>query len=207
MLRRKDFTQATTDSGSVNDAIQSNKPIFNPAIPDIKKVSFGKNATNSRTFDFTKYYGQGFDEITSAYQQVITILLSENTVEQTTIVNYCRTGLSSFASYLTIYRSAMGRDIGLSDINIELIENYIQSLKRKYPEGVSAKQNYTVTKPILRKMQSMAWMERFDFPKNPFPNSNRKHKGQRAFSKAERKRIAQALKNDHKQIQKKKEPL
>ncbi|HEY9017509.1 hypothetical protein [Thiomicrospira sp.] len=207
MKKRKDFNQTPLAPVVDQDGVLVATPVLQLDISENKVVSFGVNNTTNRNYDFTKHYGQGFDEITSAVQQTIEIMLSENVVNATTVSNYCRIGFGYFAKYLTIYAQAMGRELVLQDINLELIEIYIQHLKKQYPNVSTAKNLYTHTKSILVKMQGMGWLERFDFPRNPFPNSNRKVKGQTAFSKAERKRVAHALKVDVNKILEKQQPL
>jgi len=207
MKKRKDFNQAPLAPVVDQDGVVITTPVLKSGIPANTVVSFGVNATSYRSYDFSKHYGQGFDAITSAVQQAIEAMLSESVVETSTITSYCNFGFKSLASYLTIYVQALGHELSLSDITIELIENYIQHLKTHYPNGTSAKGKYSFTKAILVKMQGMGWLERFDFPKKTFPNSNRKMTGQTTFSKAERKRVAHALKVDVKQILAKNEPL
>ncbi|NWO06711.1 MAG: hypothetical protein HLX50_13770 [Alteromonadaceae bacterium] len=207
MKKRKDFNQAQLAPITDQDGVVVTMPILKSGIPENKVVPFPKNYSSLRNYDFTKHYGRGFDAITSAMQQTIDIMLSESVVAPSTVSAYCSAGFKYFADYLTIYTQALGRDLALSDVTIELIERYIQHLKMHYPNGVSAKNKYTLTKAILVKMQQMKWFERFGFPRNPFPNSNRKKKGQTAFSKAERKRVAHALRVDVNHILEKSEPL
>lgn len=207
MKKRKDFTQIPLPPVVNQDGVVATKPVLKNSIPQNRAALFSKNAQNTRSYDFSKNYGQGFDAITSAVQQTIEIMLSESVVEHSTISSYCHHGFKYFAQYLAIYTKAMNRELVLSDIGLELIENYIQHLKTSYPNGASAKQFYSSTKSILVKMQGMGWLERFDFPRNPFPHSNRKMKGQTAFSKAERKRVAHALKVDVNNILERNEPL
>jgi integrase len=88
-----------------------------------------------------------------------------------------------------------------------LVSGFIHHLKKTYPNGASAKNKYTAFKASLVHMRSMGWIERFEFPKAPFAGSNRRQKGERAFSKAERKRVAHALKREVNQILDKNDPL
>jgi len=207
MKKRKDFSQAPLAPVVDQDGVVITTPVLQSGIPTNKMVSFGVNALAARNYDLSKHYGQGFDAITSAVQQTIEIMLSESVVEPSTISSYCYYGFTYFAHYLAIYGNAMNRELMLTDITFELIENYIQHLKTSYPNGATTKNIYQQIKSILVKMQGMGWLEQFDFPKNPFPNSNRKLKGQAAFSKAERKRVAHALKVDVNKILEKNEPL
>lgn len=196
MKKRKDFNQNQLAPVTDQDGVVVTMPILKSGIPENKVVSFPKNYGGVRNYDFNRHYGRGFDPITSAIQQTIGIILSESVVTPSSVSSYCSGGLKSFADYLTIYTQTLGRDLALSDIRIELIEGYIQHLKMHYLNGSTAKNIYSHIKPVLIKMLQMGWVERFEFPKNPFPNSNRKQNGQTAFSKAERKRVAHALRVD-----------
>ncbi|ASG65854.1 hypothetical protein CEW91_10395 [Idiomarina piscisalsi] len=207
MKKRKNFKQALSAPVKDQDGVLMTMPILKSGIPENKVLSLPKNYSSLRSYDFTKYYGRGFDAITNAMQQTIDIMLSESVVEPSTISGYCRSGFKYFADYLKIYTQALGRDLTLSDVNVELIECYIQHMKLHTPNSVSARTQYTHIKSILVKMQQIGWLERFDFPKNPFPNSNRKKKGQPAFSKAERKRLVHALRVDVNHILEKSQPL
>lgn len=207
MKKRKDFNQAQLAPVIDHDGVVTTMPILKSGIPENTVVHFPKNYSSTRNYDFTKYYGRGFDAITSAMQQTSEIMLSESVVESSTVSAYCKIGFKYFADYLTIYTRALGRELTLSDVSTELIERYIQHLKVQNPNGASAKTTYTYIKSILVKMQQMGWLEYFEFPRNPFPNSNRKIKGQTAFSKAERKRVAQALRVDVNHILQKSESL
>lgn len=207
MKKRKDFNQAPLAPVADENGVVVTKPVLELGIPANKVVSLDLNASNRRNYNFAKHYGHGFDVITSAVQQTIEIMLEESLMEVSTISSYCSHGFKYFAEHLTIFAQAMGRELALSDITVELIENYIQHLKTNSLNCGTAKTRYDKVKSILIKMQNMGWFERFDFPKSPFPNSNRKSKGQTAFSKAERTRIAYALKADVNDILEKKEPL
>lgn len=207
MKKRKDFNQAQLAPVTDQDGVVMTMPVLKSGPPENKVVAFPKNYSTARNYDFTRYYGQGFDAITSAVQQTIDIMLSESIVAPSSVSSYCSGGFKYFADYLTICTQALGRNLTLSDVRTELIERYIQHLKMHYSNGAGAKVKYTHIKPILVTMQKMGWLERFEFPRNPFPNSNQKMKGQNAFSKAERKRVAHALRVDVNHILEKSEPL
>ncbi len=209
MAKRKDFnpTDQEIAKGKQPVPAEVRTPVLKVGVPEQKTVFFPKNPQTQRSYNFAKHYGQGFDAIVSAMHQTIEIMLSEGKPEASTITNYCWSGIKYFTDYLKIYQAALARDLTLSDVTPDLLKNYIQHLKTRYPEGASAKVKYDQIKSVLVKMQQMAWLDRFDFPKNPFPNSNRKMKGQKAFSKAERKRVVYALKEDVNAILAKNEPL
>lgn len=206
MRKRKDFNQSLLAPVADQNGEVITTPVLE-GIPESKRISFSKkNTLNYRSYDFTSFYEKGFDTITSAVQQSIEIMLSESVVETTTLVSCCKK-FSKFANYLAICSQVLQRELVLSDITVELIEHYIQHLKIHYPNRSSGKGLYTELKTILVKMQRLGWLDRFDFPKNPFPSSNSQSKGQKAFSKAERIRVVYALKDDASKILKKNEPL
>jgi hypothetical protein len=210
MRKTKDFSLAKQHLDQTGEALQDKalfKPVQKIGVPQNTVVSFGVNATESRNYDFSKHYGQGFDAITSAVQQTIEVLLHQKTVQVSTISSYCRNGFLYFAEYLVIYQAVLAIELTIEDISIELIENYISHLKRHYPNDSTAKNFYNYIKSILLKMQQLGWLARFEFPRNPFPHSNRKVKGQQAFSKAERKRVAHALRIDVNEMLKIQTPL
>jgi len=180
-------------------------PVLKTSVPTETIVSFPESLKSQKKYDFEKHYGQGFDPIISAMQQAIEIMLSENTRAQSTIASYCLSGIKYFSDYLVIYQAAHQRELTLEDVTLTLITNYIHHLKTHHPRA--AKAYYTHIKSVLVDMQGKKWVARFDFPQNPFPHSNRKAKGQKAFSKAERQRVVYPLKEDVTAIIEKNEPL
>lgn len=206
MGTKKRFNDAKIKSQGT-PSIETKRPVLKLDAPEDQQVYWGKNATSSNGFDFSDLYECGFDAIVSALQQTIQIMIEERTVAPSTITSYCYVGIKYFADYLALYQAAEGRELALTDLSTELIHNYISHLKTAYPNGSSAKIFYTHSKSVLVKMQGMDWINGVDFPQNPFPNSNRKVKGQLAFSKAERRRLAYALRDDVNGILEKKSPL
>lgn len=204
-MRKKKFTRPMTES-NVIEMPKTNRPLFINEIPKNKVISFDKNPSTVRSHDFTPYYGQGSDEIFNAIQQIIQILLSDSTITHSSLVAYCRS-LKKFSEYLKIYGSVSQRELYLTDITTDLMENYSHHLKRAYPNGSSAKASYAPIKSIFVRMQHIGWLQSFIWPKNPFPHSNRKAKGQKPFSKAECARVANALKIDINEILKKESVL
>jgi integrase len=203
--KHKDFNQLTPAYFTDQNLDVITTPVLK-GIPENKSIALSKNTMHYRSFDFSDFYGYGYDDITSAFQQTAEIMLSESIIEVTTVLSSCKK-FKSFAKYLGIFSKALQRDLFLSDINFDLIEKYIKSLKIKYPNGTTAKGSYSELKSVLIKMQRIGWLDRFEFPTNPFPNSNRIKKGHKAFSKAERKRLAYSLKDDAQKIIKKNESL
>ena len=115
MNRRKNFISCDLKNNTAIDTSKILTPQFESNIPINKVISFPKNPSTKRTYDFSKYYGQGFDEITNAVQQTIAIMLSESTIEVSTISYYCTHGFKSFSDYLVIYYAA--NRMRITDIN------------------------------------------------------------------------------------------
>lgn len=204
MGKKKSFSDNKV-KGKATPPKSIQKPVLHVGMPQIQRIDWGASATGDKGHDFSVYYGRGFDAIASAFQQTIQIIVNERTVEFSTVNVYCRSGIKYFTDYLCLYRAAQRRHLNLTDITGDLLQNYIRHLKTSYPN--SGKVFYGSLKSILVKMQSMGWICDVVFPKNPFPNSNRKNKGQIAFSKAERKRLAYALREDVNSILSKEGPL
>lgn len=211
MAKRKDFkpTDQEITKGKQPIPAGARTPVLKVGLPEQKAVFFPnkEDPTTGSSYYFAKHYGRGFDQIVSAMQQTIEIMLSEGIRATSTIETYCYSGIKNFTDYLIIYQAALARDLTLSDVTPELLKNHIQHLKTHHPGRTTAKGYYAPLKSVLDKMQKMAWLDRFDFPKNPFSNSNRKADGEKAFSKAERKRVVYALKEDVNAILAKDEPL
>lgn len=207
MRARKQFRVDQAESHDVAVTKKLYRPVLRNVPPDSSVVSFPPNPQGVLTFDFAPHYDLGFDPIVSALQQTVEICLAENVVEASTVTSYCSGGVKSLCDYLTLYRKGLNRELLLVDITVEFIENYIQHLKISHPNGTTAKVRYTQGKSLLRQMLRMGWIAHLDFPKNPFPHSNKQAKGQKPFSKSERKCIAQALKKDVAIILSKNEPL
>ena len=207
MHKQKSFDKTEREKLQVTQPAADNQryPALKTGVPTETIVSFPESPKSQKKYDFEKHYGQGFDPIISAMQQAIEIMLSENTRAQSTISSYCNVGIRHFSKYLVIYQAAHQRELTLGDVTSTLITSYIHHLKTHHPG--SAKPYYTYIKSVLVAMQAKQWLARFEFPRNPFPHSNRKVKGQKAFSKAERQHVVYALKEDVNAIIEKNEPL
>jgi hypothetical protein len=197
----------SSKSAISSDSLLQYRPLLKAGVPDSKIVYFPKNPTSLRSYDFSIHYGKGFDDVTSAVQQTIEILLKNSTLANSTIAYYCSSGFRNLSEYLVLYRSHLSRDIKLQDLDLKLIKNYISHLKKQPKAQIASEVIYTQTKAILVKLQSFGWLERFDYPKKTFRIPSRYVDTRKAFSKTERKHLSQALISDLKDILKKKEEL
>lgn len=173
------------------------------AIPTAKTVvAFGRNPTGSRSFDFAPWYGTGIDPITYACQRQIERFLAgqDTTVEVSTVVNYCYAGLRHFLDYLVLRATALGYELTLADIDRELIDGYLGHMTGQGVATTSQKRSYDCTKSVLQAVGRRGLItliiagDAATVPRNPFPNSNRKTKGETPLPKAQRQSFTAAVK-------------
>lgn len=208
MGTKKDFSKAkeiVTAQEALSDKSQKAPPLKLgiPASTVVVLPTEG-NASSARNLEFGRFYGKGFDPIVSACQQTTQILVDQSlasegsTLALSTIEGYFRNGLAYFSKFLEIVYcpSVLKRDLELEDITSSLIESYIVYLKGAYPNGTTAKNKYSLLKSVLIAAQRNGWIETFDWPRNPFPDSNRKVKGETPYSEAEHRRLIEALKSE-----------
>ena len=161
-------------------------------------VFFPRNPTLCRSWDFKAYYGMGFDDITWHCQCVIERKLEIKKNAVVTIYNQC-SSLKYFFDFCTYWASGTERDLSLQDITPTLIEEFIGYLGRL--EGLSYPTQhgiYSQIKSVLVAMSQMRLLPAKEtlFPRNPYPGSNARKKGQKGLSDGERKRLISALKID-----------
>ncbi|PCR97389.1 hypothetical protein CP336_06490 [Pseudomonas fluorescens] len=170
--------------------------------PAITLVKFGRNTTTYRSFDFAPWYGLDIDPITYACQRQIEHFLAipNSNIEVSTVTRYCTSGLCRFFDFLALRATALRRELTQADIDRELIDSFIGHLAGMRVSAVSQRNYYNSVKPVLLALGQLGVIALVDtgdtstFPRNPFPNSNRKVKGETPLPKAQRQAFAQALK-------------
>lgn len=206
MAKRKVFAKTDLSIPQVAHSRDAagNIVILPEAIPPvITSVEFRRNATRARSFDFAPWYGVGIDAITYACQQQIKRFLvgQDSVVETSSIVSYCKNGMRHFLSYCVLHSTAFGRELTLADVDRELIDGYLSHLARQEVSTTTQKTRYVLTKPVLfalgqRGLIALAISgDEATFPRNPFPNSHRKAKGETALTKRERQALSGALRH------------
>lgn len=211
MGKRKIFTKTDISVPQVEHDInnEGNVVVLLEAISSAGTVvSFGRNATTSRKFDFARWYGSGIDAITYACQRQIERFLAgqEGTLSVNTVVGYCRNGLPKLLDFCVLQAMALERDLTLNDVNRSLIDSFLGHLARQTLSTSGRKNCYAQTKPVLHALGRRGVFplvisgDDATFPRNPFPNINRKVKGESALSKRERQEFAAALKQAIKPI-------
>lgn len=210
MGKRKVFAKTDLSTPQVehcHDAV-GNVVILPEAIPPKNTtVEFGRSSSSLRRFDFARWYDSGINSITYACQRQVERFLAgqDGAITASTVVGYC-SGLRNFLDCCVLRATAFGRDLALADVNRDLIDGYLGHLARLGLATTAQKTSYTQTKSVLLALGRRGLIplvtsgDAATFPRNPFPNSNRKVKGEMALSKRERQAFAVALKQAIKPI-------
>lgn len=211
MGKRKVFSKTDLSVPQVEHSIDKvgNIAILPEAVPPKNTViKFGRNSTTARNFDFAKWYGLGIDAITYVCQRQIERFLvgQDNTVSATTVASYCTSGLKFFLDYCALQAMAYERDLALNDLNRDLIDGFLSHLAQRGVSTLTQKGYYSHTKPVLLALGQrgilplVASGDDATFPRNPFPSSGLKAKGETPLSKRERQEFAAALRQAIKPI-------
>ncbi|MFC3941646.1 hypothetical protein CCU68_34595 [Pseudomonas gingeri NCPPB 3146 = LMG 5327] len=204
MGKRKVFAKTDLEIPQIEHNLDTagNVVILPEAIPPTNTtVEFGRNTSSARSFEFSRWYGANIDPITYSCQRQIERFLAgqDATITTSTVVSYCNSGLRYFLDYCVLRATAFGRGLALVDVNRDLIDGYLNHLSGLGVATTAQKSFYTHTKPVLHALgrrglfQLVASGDAATFPRNPFPNSNRKHEGETALSKRERQAFTVAL--------------
>lgn len=211
MGKRKIFTKTDLSVPQVEHSreMAGNVVILPEAIPPTNTtVKFGRNASTIRNFDFSRWYGVGIDPITYACQRQIERFIADQKgpVAACTVTSYCKDGLRHFLDYCALRATAFGRDLTLNHVNRDLVDGYLGHLAGLGVATITQKNFYSKTKPVLLALGRRRLIPLVDsgdaatFPRNPFPNSTRKAKGETALSKRERQAFTVALRQAIKPI-------
>lgn len=204
MGKRKIFTKTDISIPQVEHYhdTEGNVVILPDVIPPIDTaVKFARSASATRSFEFARWYNAGIDSITYACQRQVERFLvgQDSQVEVSTVTSYCTNGMRNFLEYCVLRSTAFDRELTLADLNRDLIDGYLSHLASMGGETITQKSRYTHTKPLLLALGRRGLFPLISsgdvatFPNNPFPNSNRKTKGETALSQRERKIFAVAL--------------
>ena len=199
--------------------LSENDPVFlEVAFDSDLNIPLPQNVTSVRNIPLYKQKGKGFDPLLPGLYQVFyktvddSIKSGQKTIALATIANYYRVGLCHLSGFLTVLAGALNRDVVWSDINKNIIDQYIGYLADGEISYGSQKTRYTVAKSLLTLCVKAGLLPHITqvrdlFPVNPYPNSNKAAKGQRPFSKSEFKRVVKAVRNEHKTITEHDQPL
>lgn len=170
--------------------------------PAVTVVRFPPHSGTTRTFDFARFYGAGVDEITYACQRQIERFLAKQDaeLEVTTVVSYTTAGLATFLPYLILRAVALRRPLTLTDINRDVIDDFLRYLADSSIARTSQKTCYAFAKAVLQALGRRGLIsivnqgDKRTFPKNPFPNINRQHNGATPLSRKDRQAFTAAVK-------------
>ncbi len=204
MGKRKVFTKTDIRVPQVEHDIdaEGNVIILPETIPPVNTVvSFGHNTSRYRKYDFARWYGSGVDAITYACQRQIERFLKgqEAALSVATVVGYCTGGLRFFLDFCVLQAMALERELTLNDVNRRLVDSYLSHLSGRKLSTSGQKNYYAPAKAVLLALGRRGIFplvvsgDDATFPRNPFPNNNRKVKGELALSKRERQEFAAAL--------------
>ncbi|CAM3117712.1 hypothetical protein HYN57_20405 [Vibrio parahaemolyticus] len=208
-LKKTSAVEPTTDT-------DQNREIERPINPVVNYPNIGSKGGNGTNFDFSSYYGEGYDDITNrAYYTAKALLKNTDAFTERTQYAYLTAGFTYFAEYLTIFRHSLGEDLTQADITSNLIEQYLLHLKGSKLGYNSQKSVYTYIKSLLTRMKEKGYWPAIGdinlnsdfFPKSPFPNSNKRAKGAKPLTSHEKRQVVVALKQAIKPIYQKTEPL
>lgn len=165
-------------------------------------VTFERNPSNRRSFDFSAWYGVGIDQITFAFQRQIERFLAKQDaeVEVSTVVYYCNNGVDSFLRCLALHSAARGANLDLNDVDRAMIDGYLRFLADSGLLTPEQRRKYVATKAILKALcrrgliREISAGDHATFPTNPFPGAKRKAKGETPLSKEQRKAFSAAVK-------------
>lgn len=208
-MKKKSFNDDKKQAPKNIKARPSQARLWN--VPENKVIPLPKegNATGVTQLDFTDYYGKGCDGFIAKCQELLTIWVASSietkgAMHSIATLRYYHASLGRFTEYLSALMSVSG---ALPPINRDTIDSYIHYLASTELSYRSQKSNYTSNKSLLKGLQSKGWIEKFDFPKNPYPGSNRKGIVQRPYSKGVVKQIVRAIASECKEMVSSETPL
>lgn len=176
-------------------------------------VSIPENLRAVRNLNFSRYYGNGCDDVTYAAQKALDRMARDYAASDgkklsvASIISYYSQGLASFLPFCSTMASALGRELQLKDIDRHFIDHFISHLRQTVVNLTSQKNKFTHAKSVLVAMGQSGWIAKNIFPRNPFPNANRAYKGETALSESERRSVLRALKTDMQALIKSCRPL
>lgn len=201
VYRRSDISiphveHSLDEEGSTSILLQTFPPVDT-------RVHFGRNPTSLRSFDFAYWYGIGIDSITYACQTQIERFIAgqDAEIEISTVVTCCISGLRQFFQFLRLQTDALGRGLALKDIDRELIDGFISYLRALNVTSTTQKSYYANTKCVLLALgrrELITLIEHGDlasFPRNPYPNAGRQHRGELPLPKLQRQAFTAAVKH------------
>lgn len=158
-------------------------------------VHFPKNQAGRRRHDFSAHMGRGIDPVVEGCKEQIDRFIAgrDRQLSITTIVGCC-TSLHHLFDYLVELSAARGTVFSLAEIDRSVMVGFLHSLRQSDMSTGGQKKRYDFVKLALSALDRRSLISiRGDYPKNPFPNSNRLARSFKPYSRRERTDIARAL--------------
>lgn len=187
MARQKNYTAAPQ---SVTKGLE--------AVEDSIKIDLPRNPRSYRKIDHSQYLGLGFDAWATQSIHVIRALLKSGNFSVSTLIGYSANGLRYFLSFLC-GGSLKSPPATPNDLTKRDLERYISWLKIKYPNGSTAKNQYTSFKSLIVVLADYGFIEAATdnlMPPNPFPDNAQNIKDADPLTMGEMQRLLRALKSD-----------
>ncbi|MDR9837655.1 phage integrase SAM-like domain-containing protein [Herbaspirillum huttiense] len=201
---RKHFPKVAITTPSIeHERNADNAVVVTEEIPPVVQHVVFPTGSPRKSYNFSQWYGIGFDQITFSVQRQIERFLAKQDKElrTQTIITCCDQGLKYFLNFMSLMRSTSEHDLNLSSINRELIDAFISFLHDLSLSQSSKKNIYSATKSVLKALCDRELIpyvrsgREATFPTNPFPLSHLGDKGETPLSKSERKAVNAALKS------------
>ena len=158
-------------------------------------IALPENATGVRTLDLSPWLDQGIDEWVWACAGQLRVFLAGKKVEPSTVTSYWRNGLIHFFAFLVEANGLCSPD-GFEPKHMRYFIGWLED--HDDWTKCTHKVRYDSTKSVHVGLVKRGIIANHPdlFPRNPFPGSNSKKKGETPLSPSERLRLAQALRDD-----------
>lgn len=166
--------------------------------PSDAMLALPPNPRNHKEIDLSSWLGHGFDDWVWAAITILKARLQSGNYSVATIGSFASNGIKVFLPYLlkNIERSVPLRPADLTPADVA---RYVTWLKRKYPNGATAKNYYSAFKSLVVGLIDYGVIDQPNetlLPANPFPLNGAAIRGERALSQEEMQKLATALKAD-----------
>jgi hypothetical protein len=215
MLKKKKFTISTDSRPFQNEELSGISLL--QKMPTNTVISFPASTSSIRNYDFSNHFGHGYDEILLMCFHVITKILADSisskgkTLSIVSIITYCRDGVDELGKYCRLRRSTVNHDLTISDVNLEFVTGYIVFLTGLNIGYTTQRNRYTSTKSVLSAAIKQGYLSHAErnnlFPKNPYPKSNQRQKGEQPLTQLEKQCLTKALSIEMRRISKETGPL
>ena len=150
-IRKTSAVELTVDAPQSQGLVRAIHPV-------VTYPNLGSKGGNGVNFDFTSYYGKGYDDITNrVYYTAKALLRNTNAFTEETQHTYLKNGFRYFAQYLELFRHSVRGDLTQNDITPRLIEQYLLHLKGSEFKPSFQKALYTHLKSLLVRMKEKGY--------------------------------------------------